>query len=232
MAFLDFLKPKGNGKTRPPADQRTDLDAALAKIAQERAAVQLVLDGLESRREGLLLADAPDGDIAALDKEGDSARVRLEKLDVFEVEVHAKLSDLEGIEAEVEWRRLFDARHAAACDFASSFNETCGRMFALRAATNAASASSIGRKFGLLTEPPPLILSGESLQKFLRETEMMSDLESRLVRRSSGVKSWKTEPGSVVIPGRSGRAGCGLWRRPAGPRRSFGGSSRDVAMFL
>jgi hypothetical protein len=52
-------------------------------------------------------------------------------------------------------------------------------MFALRAATNAASASEIARRFGLLSEPPPLILSGESLQKFLRETEMMADLESR-----------------------------------------------------
>jgi hypothetical protein len=179
MAFLDFLKPKGNGKANPPADQRADIDAALAKIAQERAAAIGVLDSLESRRGGLLLADAPDGDIAALDKEGDSARLRLEKLDVFEVELHAKLSDLEGIEAELEWRRLFDARHQAACDFASSFNETCGRMFELRAATNTASASEFGRKFSLLTEPPPLILSGEALQKFLRETEMMSDLESR-----------------------------------------------------
>jgi hypothetical protein len=52
-------------------------------------------------------------------------------------------------------------------------------MFELRSATNAASASEIARRFGLLTEPPPLILSGESLQKFLLETETMSDLEAR-----------------------------------------------------
>ena len=58
-------------------------------------------------------------------------------------------------------------------------NEACGAMFALRSATNAASASEIARRFGLLTEPPPLILSGEALQKFLRETEMMVDLEAR-----------------------------------------------------
>jgi hypothetical protein len=179
MAFLDFLRPKGNGKAKPPADQRADIDAALAKIAQERAAAQEVLNGLESRRESLLLADAPDGDIAALDKEGAHARIKLEKLDMFEAEIYARQSELQGIDAEVEWRRLFDARHAAACEFASSFNETCGRMFELRSATNAASVSEIGRNFGLLSEPPPLILSGEALQKFLRETEMMADLESR-----------------------------------------------------
>jgi hypothetical protein len=179
MAFLDFLKPKGNGKTKPPADQRADIDAALQRIAEERGAARGVLDGLESRREGLLLSDAPDGDIAALDKEGDHARIKLEKLDAFEAEIHARLSEVEGIEAEVEWRRLFDARHQAACDFAASFNSAIGAMFALRSATNAASASEIARRFGLLTEPPPLILSGESLQKFLRETEMMSDLETR-----------------------------------------------------
>ena len=180
MAFLDFLKPKGgNGKTKPPDAQRAELDAALAKIAVERASAQLVLDGLDRRREDLLLADAPAAEIVKLDEEGDHARIKLEKLDVFEAEIHARLSEVEGIEAEVEWRRLFDARHAAACEFASSFNETCGAMFALRHATNAASASPIARRFGLLTEPPPLILSGESLQKLLRETEMMADLEAQ-----------------------------------------------------
>jgi hypothetical protein len=179
MAFLDFLRPKGNGKVKPPDAQRADIDAALEKIAVDRAAAQSVLDGIESRRESLLLADAPASEILKLDEEGDHARIKLEKLDVFEAEVHARLSELQGIDAEVEWRKLFDARHAAACEFAASFNETCGLMFSLRLATNAASASEIARRFGLLTEPPPLILSGEALQKFLRETEMMSDIESR-----------------------------------------------------
>jgi hypothetical protein len=179
MAFLDFLKRKGNGKAKPPDAQRADIDVALAKIAVERSSAQLVLGGLDRRREDLLLADAPAGEIVKLDEEGDHARIKLEKLDVFEAEIHARLSEVEGQEAEAEWRKLFDARHQAACEFASSFNETCGAMFALRAATNQASASEIGRKFGLLCEAPPLILSGESLQKFLRETEMMSDLESR-----------------------------------------------------
>ena len=179
MAFLDFLKRKSNGGAKPPDAQRADIDAALATIAQERGEAQAILDGLEQRRESLLLADAPESDIAALDTEGDHARIKLEKLDVFEAEIYARQSELQGIDAEVEWRRLFDARHAAACEFASSFNETCGRMFALRLATNAASVSEIGRNFGLLSEPPPLILSGEALQKFLRETEMMADLESR-----------------------------------------------------
>jgi hypothetical protein len=50
MAFLDFLRPKGNGKAKPPADQRADIDAALAKIAVERASAQLVLDGLDRPR--------------------------------------------------------------------------------------------------------------------------------------------------------------------------------------
>jgi hypothetical protein len=177
MAFLDFLRPKG--KAKPPDAQRADIDAALERIAVERSSAQLVLDSIDQRREKLLLADAPAAEIVKLDEEGDHARIKLEKLDVFEAEIHARLSELEGMEAEAEWRRLFDARHKAACDFAASFNETCGLMFELRSATNAASASPIARRFGLLTEPPPLILSGESLQKLLRETEMMADLEAR-----------------------------------------------------
>jgi hypothetical protein len=179
MAFLDFLKRKSNGQAKTLDTQRADIDAALEKIAAERAAAQLVLDGLDQRREKMLLADAPAAEIVKLDEEGDHARIKLEKLDVFEAEVHARLSEIEGIEAEAEWRRLFDARHDAACEFALKFNEACGAMFALRSATNAASASEIARRFGLVSESPPLILSGEMLQKFLHETEMMSDREAR-----------------------------------------------------
>ena len=127
MAFFDFLRRKENGDAKPPADQRAELDAALGKLAVERSTAQLVLPGLDRRREDSPLADAPAGEIMNLDDEGDHARIKLEKLDVFEAEVHARLSELDGQEAEIEWRRLFDARHAAACEFASSFNERAGR---------------------------------------------------------------------------------------------------------
>ncbi len=54
MAFLDFLKRKSNGKAKPPADQRADIDAALATIAQDRAAAQSVLDkGCSERAQAL-----------------------------------------------------------------------------------------------------------------------------------------------------------------------------------
>jgi hypothetical protein len=100
MPFLDFLKPKGGNGKKPPDAQRADIDAALAKIAQERAAAQEVLDGLEQRRESLLLADAPESEIVKLDAEGDHARIKLEKLDIFEAEVHARLSELNGVAEE------------------------------------------------------------------------------------------------------------------------------------
>jgi hypothetical protein len=54
MAFLDFLRPKG-GKAKPPDAQRADIDAALLKIAEDRAAAQLVLDGLETGFAVLIL---------------------------------------------------------------------------------------------------------------------------------------------------------------------------------
>jgi hypothetical protein len=126
MAFLDFLKLKSNGKAKPPDAQRADIDAALAKLAQERTAARAILDSLEQRREDLLRGDAPEAEVLKLDAEGDHARIKLEKLDIFEAEVHARLSELNGVAEEAEWRLLFDARHQAACDFAASFNETCG----------------------------------------------------------------------------------------------------------
>jgi hypothetical protein len=104
---------------KPLDAQRAELDAALATIAHDRAAAQSVLDGVEQRREKLLRDDVSESDIAKLDAEGDHARIRIEKCDAFEVEIQARLSEVEGAEAEGEWRKLFDERHEAACTFAS-----------------------------------------------------------------------------------------------------------------
>jgi hypothetical protein len=180
MAILDFLRPKGNGKTPTTAQRRGQLDAAVAQIGVDRAAARLVLDGIEQRRADLLKADAPASEILKLDEEGDLARIRLEKLDCFEIEVQAALSEVEGVEAEAEWRQLSDRRHAAACDYASAFNECCERLGELRHLAGAANVTDIVRRSpGLMSEPPPFVLSGELLQRFLRETERVADAEER-----------------------------------------------------
>jgi hypothetical protein len=168
MAFLDFLKPNGRGKAK-----RADLAAALEKIAVERAAAQLVLDGLERRREDLLRADAPASGILALDVEGEAARIKLEKLDIFEAEVHARLSELDGADAEIERRKRFEKMIKVARDLAVSLGPVPEKLAEFQ---NALSDASM---YGTLMAPPPRSFRYEAVQQFIRDVELAEDHEMR-----------------------------------------------------
>jgi hypothetical protein len=168
MAFLDFLKPNGHGRAK-----RADLDAALEKIAVERAAAQLVLDGLEQRRDDLLRADAPASGILALDVEGDAARIKLEKLEIFEAEVHARLAELDGVDAEIERRKRFERMIKVARDLAVSLGPIPEKLSEFQ---NALSDASM---LGVMMAPPPRSFRYEAVQQFIRDVEMAEDHEMR-----------------------------------------------------
>jgi hypothetical protein len=173
MAFLDFLKRKSTKAS--PDDEAGAIEAAFAQLAQDRAAAEATLEGLDSRRDKLLRDDAPEGQIIALDAEGDAARIRIEKFDAFEIELEARQSELAGLEADRAWREAFDVYRAAALGYATSLHSAIESLFKLRAAMGAVAADDIGRRLGL--DAPPILLNGELLQKFLHEIERASDFE-------------------------------------------------------
>jgi hypothetical protein len=173
MAFLDFLRHKTTPAS--PDAQAAEIEAAHARLAEDRALAQAVLDGLEARRQTLLVADAPEAQILALAAEADAARIRLEKCDAFEIELEARQSELAGLEAERARREAFDVYHAAACEYASSINSAIERLFTLRRAMGAVAADDIGQRLGL--EAPPILLTAERLQSFLRDIERAADFE-------------------------------------------------------
>jgi hypothetical protein len=175
MPFLDFLKHRATPAS--PDAQAAEIDAARNKLAEDRAASRAILDGLDERRRALLLADAPEKAIRELDEKGDEARIRLEKFDIFEIELEARQSELAGLEADRAWREAFDIYRAAALGYATSLHSAIESLFKLRAAMGAVAADDIGRRLGL--DAPPILLSGELLQKFLREIERASDFEDR-----------------------------------------------------
>jgi hypothetical protein len=186
MAFLDFLRHKATPAS--PDAQAAEIEAAHTRLAEDRAGAQAVLAGLDARRQALLLADAPEADILALDAEGDAARIRLEKFDAFEIELAARQSETAGLEAERAWREAFDVYHAAACEYASSVNSAIERLFDLRRAMGAVDAHDIGQRIGI--DRPPILLNGSLLQKFLHEIERTSDFEASrravIDRRAAG----------------------------------------------
>ena len=74
MGIIDFLKPRKGA----PASQAAEMEAALAKLREERKSVETVVDSYGQRRADALLSDATDADIAKIDTDANLAQIRLE----------------------------------------------------------------------------------------------------------------------------------------------------------
>lgn len=129
MGFLDFLKPR-----KPDDHQPTiaDCESKLTELHEDRARAEEFLANLESRRTELLLSDEDPKKIHALDIEGDASRLRLEKLELFESEIVAKIASMRGAEIEAAWRQRYDAAHAAAMNHAEQMRRAMTTLFAYR----------------------------------------------------------------------------------------------------
>jgi hypothetical protein len=101
--FLDFLL-----RAKPNAP---DLEGKLAELRESRERSTAFLAGLEARRNEMLLDDKPAADIAKLDTEADGARISLEKSEIFESEIVARIASMHGDAAEKECRRCYDIMH-------------------------------------------------------------------------------------------------------------------------
>jgi hypothetical protein len=130
--FLDFLiRPKANA----PAVSIEDLEGKLAELRESRERSNAFLASIESRRAKLMIDDADPAKIIALDIEADSARISLEKSDVFEGELLTRLAALHGDAAEQAWREAYDQMHEAALEYAGSMRASLQSLYEYRAAS-------------------------------------------------------------------------------------------------
>jgi len=81
VGIIDFLKPRKGA----PASQAAEMEAALAKLREERKSVETVVDSYGQRRANALLSDASDADIAKIDSDANLAQIRLERLELAEM---------------------------------------------------------------------------------------------------------------------------------------------------
>ena len=171
MAFLDFLiRPKPNA---PPVTI-ADLETKLSELHQERERSTAFLAGLEARRNEMLIDDKPASEISKLDAEADAARIAVEKSEIFETEILAKLALLHGDAAEKDWREAYDSMHCAALKFAAKMSECLEELHVFRAAAGELDRFNYGMR---RPSPPPIILGNEALQNWLRDLESDDDFE-------------------------------------------------------
>ncbi|MGD9657404.1 MAG: hypothetical protein AB7U61_07145 [Methylocystis sp.] len=87
MGVLEFLKPKKG----PAATQIPEMEAALDKLRAELKQVAAIVEGHGQRRADMLLSDAADADIAKLDSDVALAQIRLERLELAELELQDRI---------------------------------------------------------------------------------------------------------------------------------------------
>lgn len=89
MNVFEFLKPPK--KSGGPAAQISDMQASLEKLRADRADVQKIVDGHESKRALMLLSAATEEAILDLDRQCDLARLRLERAGLAEFELESRI---------------------------------------------------------------------------------------------------------------------------------------------
>ncbi|MBG0801639.1 hypothetical protein IYW40_09095 [Methylocystis sp. H4A] len=88
MGVFSFLQPPKKGA---PATQIAALEESLDKLRGEHKSVQAIVENHGQKRTEMLLSDASDADIVELDKAADLARIRLERLELAELELTDRL---------------------------------------------------------------------------------------------------------------------------------------------
>lgn len=83
MSVLDFLKVKKSA----PASQIAEMESSLARLRTERKEFETVVESHGARRADALLSDMADADIAKLDADASLAQIRLERLELAELEL-------------------------------------------------------------------------------------------------------------------------------------------------
>jgi hypothetical protein len=150
-------------------------------VAAERC--QATAQGIEKKRAELLIDDKPPTEIIKLDVEGDTARVTIEKTELFEQEILNRMAALHGAEAEARWRSAYDSMHSCALEYAKSLRASLAELYKFRAAAGELNNFSYAMR---RPEAPPVVLGDEILERWLRDLEQDHDFEiNRRARQGS-----------------------------------------------
>jgi hypothetical protein len=176
MAFLDRFRSKPGKEPLSAADQWREVEAARADLEKQRTEALAVIADKDSRRHEMILADAPEAEILAFDRQCDEAHIKLEKLENFDAELIRRLKYISEADILAHWAETHNARYKAGLEFAQAFRNSCLALSRLRAAEDQCANgkfTAIARRLS----PLPVILDIQLLEPFLRELEAVNDAE-------------------------------------------------------
>ena len=163
MGLINDLLGAVSGKK---ARTIADVEAALERLASQRATAKEAVAAAMRQRDELLLVDETDKKIADLDAVADRHRLTLERVDKAEPLL---LSELEGLRTEAKaalWRDLRGRYDQAALDFAAALRVVVERQHGMLAVNEEARRAGFEHEVQATFVPPARAINVDALNIF------------------------------------------------------------------
>lgn len=189
----------GKSKDASSLDTLEAANAALERLHAEREGAEAVIAGAMHKRRALLLADASDKEVAALDAQTDAARLTLDRCAAAQPAILVRIEALQTADRrallaklEADLRKAEAALDGALASGLKPLDDYLGAVRALEAA-------GFGREVAGLVVRPPLVGEGVlvgrmALESWRRQREALGDA------RALAARAYMPPPPARVIP--------------------------------
>ena len=165
---------RGGGDT----DTMTGCETALSRLQAERTAATAALETGGARRRALLIEDATDKQIAALEREIDAYRLTLERLELIEDGLISRMQVLRSGHRHEMWLKLYKRHAAAAAEYVAKHRSAARALSELRAISDESRAAGFEHETQAHFIPAPDVLSMALIANFESEVERIADAVS------------------------------------------------------
>jgi len=149
-----------SGPKKGALETVADVTNALSRLAAEREQARRAIDDALAKRRELLLVDGSDQEIAKLDDAVDAGHLTLERLDLAEPRLHARLRELQDEARRARLAELEANYHRASDTLDAALNAVLEPIDAYKAAVGALEANGFILEAGAFLAHPPLLGDG------------------------------------------------------------------------
>jgi hypothetical protein len=158
--IADIMKTLRGDREADAPETVEGVEAALAKIAAERADAKATIASASDKRRQMLRADASDADVAAFDQSIDAQRLKLERLEIIEDDLLARLDAARSDRRRAAWQKHFIAYREAYPRYVEDARRAVQSLAALRVIVDQARASGFEHEAMAQMHPAPTFLLG------------------------------------------------------------------------
>ncbi|UQD96140.1 hypothetical protein [Bradyrhizobium japonicum] len=209
------------------ADTVEGCEAALRRVVDERNAANAAIAGRSSRRRALLLDDASDKQVAALDREIEGNHLTLERLEIVEEDLFSRLQALRSEARQQAWRLLTKEYTDASVKLAKALRAALAAQQEAAQVIDAARVSGFEHEATGTFPPPPSHLNPQAVQQYEDALDRMADVLAGRQKPPAEIKRSVPRPAQLASNPAAGRVS--LADREERPVRSVRAPRVDVA---